>query len=183
MWPIQFTFCLHLCFVKSQNSKDLTCTMSEAWNHARLHQLISTVVDCHSHPVLWSSNVTINCSIRPIFSWIFSAQFISDRIIRCQHETLIFEYYKYNIRSASCQMFPGVRNRFPLLAGSQASLASPSGKMANYVTLNYTRLGVVTASRQKIPVFSDVIPSHSASSFWHLKGSRRLDSGRYSLLA
>jgi hypothetical protein len=62
-------------------------------------------------------------------------------------------------------MFPGMRNRIPLLAGSQASLASPSGKKANEVTLNYTRLGVLTASQQKIPVFLDVIPSHSASSF------------------
>jgi len=185
MWPTQFAFQLHLCCVKSQNSKDLTCTMSEAWNHARLHQLISTVVDCHSHPVLWFSNVTINCSgyIRHTFSWIFAAQFTSGRIIRCQHEILIFDDYKYNVRSASCQMFPGMRNRIPLLAGSRASLASPSGKKANEVTRNYTRLGVLTALRRKIPVFSDVIPSHSASCFWHLKGSQWLDWGRYTLLA
>jgi hypothetical protein len=38
-------------------------------------------------------------------------------------------------------MFPGIRNRIPLLAGSRASLASPSGKKANEVTRNYTRLG------------------------------------------
>jgi len=53
----------NLSCVKSQKSKDLTCTVSEAWNHARLHQLTATVDDGHSHPVLWSSNVTINCSV------------------------------------------------------------------------------------------------------------------------
>lgn len=62
-------------------------------------------------------------------------------------------------------MFPDMRKRIPLIAGSQASLAFPSRKKTNIVTLNYTTLGVLTAARWKIPFFSDVIPSHSDSSF------------------
>ena len=80
-------------------------------------------------------------------------------------------------------MFPDMSNRLPLLGGSQASLASPSGKKANKVTLNYMRLGDLTVVRRKIPVFLDVIPSHSESTFWHVKVLQCLDSGRYRLLA
>jgi len=74
-------------------------------------------------------------------------------------------------------MFPDMRNRILCLEVLRP-LAFPSGKKVNKVTLNYTRLGVLTAVWWKIPVFSDVIPSHSESSFGHLNRSQWLDSGR-----